>query len=121
MADLEATYADMQRHLDSPMARFLLPENEAHDTVSSDQDEGRRAEGALSLLQQLETCTTQGQICEALARGGDSTVDLNEAAVYIRKAGLSTAKTDHGLRKNLGSPSAGEWPVERESGQGSTG
>ena len=111
LADLDATHADMQRHLDSPMACFLLPENGAPEEVALERNDVPVSGGALSLLQQLETCTTQEQICEVLARAGDSTVDLKDAAVYIRKAGLSKAKTDPGLIKNLGSRllESGRW------------
>ena len=112
LANLEATQADMERHLDSPMARFLLPENGVPDTVASDQDEGQRAEGALSPLQQLETCETQEQICEVIARANDSTIDLRDAIPQIRKADLAKPTTgDRGIIKNLGSRllESGRW------------
>ena len=111
LADLDATHADMQRHLDSPMACFLLPENGAPEEVALERNDVPMSGGALSLLRQLETCTTQEQVCEVLARGGDSTVDLNGAAVHIRRAGLSKAETDRGLVKNLGSRllESGRW------------
>ena len=109
LAGLEATQAEIQRHLDSPMARLLLLENEA-TTASSDQNIAG-SEDDMVLLLQLEGRPTQEQICEVLARGNGSTVDLKDAAVHIRQAGLSEAKTDRGLIKNLGSRllESGRW------------
>ena len=116
LVDLEATHADIQQHLDSPMGRAVLLVNGACDTVSLDQNDVLGSGGALSLLQQLETCETQEQICEVMARANNSTIDLRDAIPQIRKAGLAKETTpDRGLTKNLGSRliESGRWDRAR--------
>ena len=97
LADLEATPGDVQRHLDSPIARALLQESEV--SVECDAAGPVRP---VAQLQLLEGCRTQEEFCGVLARSNGSTVDLREAVPHIRRAGLSSAEKDSSLVRNLG-------------------
>ena len=101
LADLEANPGDVQRHLDSPIARALLQESEVPEAVSGEC--GAAGPGRpVAELRLLEGCRTQEEFCGVIARSNDSTVDLREVVPHIRRAGLSRSEKDSSLVKNLG-------------------
>ena len=104
VADLEATPDDVQRHLDSPVARALLGEDVLDAALDSARGARAPAGPGISMteLRQLESCQTQEGFCEVLARADDGPIVLREVVPHIRRAGLSEAKSDVFLVKNLG-------------------
>ena len=104
LADLEATQEDIRKHLDSPIGRAILQGNGDSDGMHVIQDEGLDLRDPLTLLQQLESCTKQEQVCEVLGRANRGTIVLKDSVPHIRRAGLAKeTTTDSGITKNLGS------------------
>ncbi len=98
--DVDVFRSSVQKLLDHP---FLASLGSLDGSLGEPGSERSGAEEPVGvLLYELATCAEQGQICEVMARANGGVVDLKRAAPLIRWAGLSEAKDDPGLIKNLG-------------------
>ena len=101
---------ELERELSSPLAALLLS-GDSPSALAGTASMATAPESVVGLMVQLVECQSQEGVCEILARGNDGQVDLRDTVPYIRKAGLSEARSDRGLIKNLGNRlvGSGRW------------
>lgn len=100
--DVKTFKRSAERLLEHPFLAALGALDGCRGEVTLERSETEVPAPVGILLYELAECTEQGQICEILARASGGLVDLKKAAPLIRWAGLSGAKDDSGLAKNLG-------------------
>ena len=102
LQDVQRTRDSIQKIVASPMAMYLLGQDSCAYIPPSGSYHVPASTGAFSLLMDLQACTEQVEAAVLIARANQGRIDLREATALLREAGLSNARTDRDLRKNLG-------------------